>query len=616
MSFMKLTPQKFILGIIIAAVVFGFGLGVRLTWEPSAIAAAVVFLGWLIAGPGRVTKGGIVMGTLITTVGFLVMYPLFMIFFASFKGGPPGEPSPFTLKGYAEAYSTKETYTTLSTTLWLGAVRAVIAVGLAVSLAWVVTRTDTPWRGGLEVLIWLKFFLPPLPITMAWVLLGAPKTGLINVAFSKLTGSEFSPINIYSYGGIIWVSVIAWAAVLFILIVPAFRGMDASLEESSRMAGANGRTTTWRITIPILMPAILGALMLAFIRLIESFETELLLGFTQGLYVYTTRVWLLLSIVPSDYPQAMALTAIFLLIVAGLVVLQWWLLGRRGGHASYVTVTGRGFATRPTRLGKWRWVTFGLVIGYFTIAAVLPLLTLIMGSFMKLFGVFLEEPFTVKHWRGAFADPRLLSSFKNTMLVGMVSATGGMILYSFMSYIISRTKFQARHALDFIAWLPWAVPGLVMALGFLWAYVGGIRLPFTLYGTIYLMMLVFVVRGFPLGVRVMNGAMVQLGNELEESSRVLGGSWFYTFRRVIAPLLTPSFIGAWIITFVIAVRDLVTVIMLYGAKSRLLSILTFEYWWGNQPERGMVIGLLLALITLGLALLARWVGHKTEVPTG
>ncbi|MBI4288047.1 MAG: iron ABC transporter permease [Chloroflexi bacterium] len=616
MNFLKLTTQKSILGLVIAAVVFGFGLGVRLSWQTAAVAAAIAFLVWLVVGPAWVSKSGMVMGSLITVVGFLVIYPLFMIFFASFKGGPPGEPSPFTLRGYAEAYSTKETYTTLGVTMWLGAVRAVLAVGLAVALAWVVTRTDTPWRGGLEVLIWLKFFLPPLPITMSWVLLGAPKTGLMNQAFMKLTGTEISPFNIYSFGGIIWVSVISWAAVLFILIVPAFRGMDASLEESSRMSGAGGRTTTWRITIPILMPAILGALLLAFIRLMESFETELLLGFTQGLYVYTTRVWLLLSIVPSDYPQAMALTAIFLLLVGGLVALQWWLLGRRGGHAAYVTVTGRGFATRPTRLGKLRWVAFGLVVGYFVIAAVLPLLTLVMGSFMKLFGVFLEEPFTVKHWRGAFADPRLFNSFKNTMIVGMVSATGGMILYSFMSYIISRTKFAGRHALDFIAWLPWAVPGMVMALGFLWAYVGGIKLPFTLYGTIYLMMLVFVVRGFPLGVRVMNGAMVQLGGELEESSRVLGASWFYTFRRVIAPLLTPSFIGAWIITFVIAVRDLVTVIMLYGAKSRLLAILTFEYWWGNQPERGMVIGLLLAIITLGLALLARWVGRKTEVQAG
>ncbi|MDO8634649.1 MAG: iron ABC transporter permease, partial [Dehalococcoidia bacterium] len=429
----------------------------------------------------------------------------------------------------------------------------------------------------------------------------------------RLFHTEMSPFNIYSYGGIIWVSSISWASVLFLLIVPAFRGMDASLEESSRMSGASTKQTTMRITIPILMPAILGALMLAFVRLIESFETELLLGFTQGLYVYTTRLWLLLSVVPSDYPQGMALTAIFLVVVAGVIVLQWWLLGRRGGGRAYVTITGKGFATRPTHLGKWRWVTFGMVIGYFTIAVVLPMLTLVMGSFMKLFGVFLEEPFTVKHWRGAFADPRLFNSFKNTMIVGLVSATGGMILYSFMSYIISRTKFVGRRTLDFIAWLPWAVPGLVMALGFLWAYVGGIRLPFQLYGTIYLMMLVFLVRGMPLGVRVMNGAMVQLGGELEESARVLGSSWFYTFRRIVAPLLTPAFIGAWIITFVIAVRDLVTVIMLYGAKSRLLSVLTFEYWWGNQPERGMVIGLLLAFITLGLAMLARWVGRKTEV---
>lgn len=609
----KQSTQKFILGLVLGAAVFWLVMGLRLSTQTALLSSGIAFLGWLVLGPHRVSRGNLVMGSILTIVGFLIIYPLFMIYFASFKGGPPGEPSPFTIKGYVDAFSTGDTYKTFATTLWLGAIRAVLSVALAILLAWVVTRTDTPWRNRLEVLVWLNFFVPALPTTMAWILLFSPKTGLVNQAIMKTFNIEWSPFNIYSYGGIIWASVLQWSAILFILIVPAFRGMDASLEESSRMAGATGRTTTWRITVPILMPAILGALMLAFVRLIESFETELLLGFTQGLYVYTTRVWLLLSVVPSDYPQGMALTAVFLIIVAMIVAFQWWLLGRRGGASAYVTVTGRGFATRPIHLGKLKWVTFGIFWLYFFITVVLPVATLFMGTFMKLFGVFLEETWTFKHWRGAFMDPRLLASFKNTMIVGIVSATGGMILYSFISYIISRTKFPGRRALDFITWLPWAVPGLVLALGFLWAYVGGIRWPFTLYGTIYLMMLVFIVRQFPLGVRVMNGAMVQLGNELEESSRVLGGSWLYTFRRIIAPLLTPAFISAWIIAFNIAVRDLVTVILLYGAKSRLLSVLVFEYWWGNQPERSMVIGLILTFIILGLSLVARWIGQKSRV---
>lgn len=375
------------------------------------------------------------------------------------------------------------------------------------------------------------------------------------------------------------------------------------------MSGASGATTLRKVTIPVLKPALLGASLLGFIRLLESFETELLLGYGSGIYVYTTRIWWLLGITPSDYPQAMALSTVFLVLVFGVVVLQWRLIGRR----QYVTVTGRGFATRPTRLGGWRFVTLGAVLLYITVAMVLPLVVLAFGSFMKIFGIFVKDPFTMKHWVRTFADPRFLLSLKNTMLVGIGAATIGIFLYSVISYIIVRTRFRTRKALDFITWLPWGVPGLVLALGFLWAYQGGIPFLGFLFGTIWLLMLVFLVKGLPLGIRTMNGAMYQLGNELEESSRVLGASWTHTFRRILLPLLSPAAIATWIILFTLTVRDLVTVIFLYTPQSRLLSVLFFEYWIAGQYESATVLGLILTVIMLALALVARWVGSKQVV---
>ena len=555
-------------------------------------------------------RSTILMLVLLLVVAFLVVYPLFMIFYGSFKGGPPYSAQPFTLKGYTDAFGRLATYFTLLTTFWLGAVRALLAIAVAVFLAWVVTRTDTPYKKILEVTVWIQFFLPYQPIIMAWILLLSPKTGIINVWLMRTFHLSSAPFDIYTYGGIIWVSTIQWASVMFILITPAFRGMDAALEESSRISGANRFTTLRRITLPILAPAILAALTVGFIRIMESFETELFLGYSKGIRVYTTRVYNLIYESPPNYPEGMALSAAFLVVIFGLIYMNQRLLGKR----QYVTISGRGYATRPTPLGRWKYVTLGLVVIYFLVGVIIPLTGLTMGTFMRLFGIMVENPWTTKHWVGVFKDPLFYSSLKNSIFIGLATATVGMILYAFISYIITRTKFAGRHALDYMTWLPWGVPGMVISLGFLWAYVGGIPLPFTLYGTIYLIVLVLTVRDLPFGVRVMNSTMVQVGNELEESSRVLGASWLYTFRKIIAPLITPAFIATWIIVFVTAIKSLGTVLFLVSTKTRPLSVLMFEYWMGGGfAERALVVGIIETFLVLALAIGARMLGAKQGV---
>lgn len=548
---------------------------------------------------------------LLIFISFIVLYPLFMLLYGSFKGGPPGTEGPLTLDGYIRAYTTPDTYSALWTTVWLSVVRVFLAGGLALFLAWVIARTDTPMRPVLELLVWLQIFLPLLPRVVAWTLLAGPQIGFLNKAAQAVFHMQNEPFDVYSYGGIIWVSIFPFSTIIFMLITPAFKGMDAALEESSRMSGANTFTTFRRITIPVLSPAILGATLLGFILLMESFEPELFLGYGKGIYVYTTRVWWLLGITPPDFPQAMAISTVFLVIVFALVYLQWRLLSGK----QFVTITGRGFAVRPMHLGRWKYVTLGIVLLYFVLGTLLPLLTLIMGSFMKLWGIWVTDPFTVKHWQRTLADPRFLTSLKNTLLLGIGTATIGMVLFSLVSYTITRSRFAGRKVLDLMSWLPYGVPGLVLAMGFLWAFVGGLPIFAFLRGTLWLMMLAFITRGMPTGVRVMNGAMVQLGTELEESSRVHGASWFQTFRKIVAPLLTPSFITAWILLFLLALRDLVTVVFLYAPKSRVLSVIMFEHWWAGEYERANVVGLILAILLVGLALVARYIGARKEIPT-
>lgn len=551
----------------------------------------------------------IFMAFLIALLGLLIIYPLIMVIYGSLKTGGPFIASPFSLQGYINAFSNVVTYRTLWTTIWLALVRAFLCLAVAVGLAWVVTRTDTPWRRFLEVAIWMTFFLPFQPYVMAWVLLLGGKSGIINAALINIfPWLKSAPLDVYSYGGIIWVAMLKFPSIIFLLITPAFRGMDASLEESSRMSGASTFTTLRCVTLPLLAPALLGAFLYALIRTMESFEIEMYLGYSSGIFVYTTRVYNLIGFAPSDYPQGMALSSIFLIIIMGLILLQWRMLGRK----EFTTVTGRGFSTRPSQLGRLKYLTLAFLLLYVFIAMILPLGTMIVGSLLKSLHYFRgDDPWTLLHWQRVFDDARVWHSLKNSLVIGLGAATLGMAAYSMVTYVIIKTKFRWRKIVDVITWLPWGMPGMVLSLGLLWAYIGGFIPMKFLYGTIWLMILVLVVIHFPFGCRVMTGSLIQLSKELEESSRVHGASWLQTFRHIIVPILRPSFFSAWIVIFIVALKDLDSIIFLYGPKTMPVSALIFDFWINeDEVEKAVVVGVILSFVVLAFALIGRLIGAR------
>jgi iron(III) transport system permease protein len=543
-------------------------------------------------------------------VGCLVLYPVAMIIYGGFWSSMPGEPGYFTLNGYRVAFTQPGLWKALWNTYWLAISTKVIAAALAIFFAWVIARTDTPGKNWLEVGFWLYFFMPFMPMTMAWVLLLAPNFGLLNQGLEKFVLSGPSPFNIHSYWGIIWVSTLTTTSFMVLLITPAFRRMEASLEDAARMSGASIMTSLRQVVIPLLAPTIVGILFLSFIRGIESFETPLILGYQAGIHVYATKIFELLHQEPPAFPQAMAMTHGFLLTLFLLILVQNKLLKGK----NFTTIGGRGVSVRPISLGRWRYVTFGVCLLWILVGTVLPVLTLIVGSFMRIFGVFLEAgSFTTRHWDYLFRDPSFWFSLKNTLIMGAAAATGGMVLHSLISYVIVKTSFKGRKALEFISWLPWAVPGIIWGLGMFWAYVGGIRLPFTLYGTLSILVMAMVIKEMPIGIRAMNGGLMQLGIELEESSRVHGASFSRTFRSIVAPLLAPTFIATWIIIFLTSVRDLSTVILLYSAKSKVLSVLNYELWASGRMESAMAVGLVTTLIVVVAAVAARILGAKQDI---
>ncbi len=357
---------------------------------------------WLAIEPATIC-----IAVLFGVVAFLVLTPLLLLLVGSFQLARPGEAPVYGFAGWRRAFTDPTILEALWNTVSLAVVRQVIALVIGVLLSWLIARTDLPWKKALEFVFWISFFLPPLPVTLGWILLLDGKFGLLNQWLQNLSIISGPIFNIYSYWGIVWVHMTTSLGVKVLLLAPAFRNLDASLEESARSCGANPVVTLVRIVIPLMMPAILVSTVLGLIRSMEAFEIELLLGVPIGLFVYSTKIRDLVAYEPPEYAPATALGSIFLVLLLILVALQRSYLGQR----LYRTVSGRGFSTNPTSLGRWRWPIFSAVALVAFTVTVVPLLVLLMGTFMRAFGYFnIPRPWTIENWQRVLADPSLIKS--------------------------------------------------------------------------------------------------------------------------------------------------------------------------------------------------------------
>ena len=549
------------------------------------------------------------MTILLLVVGFLVLTPLALMILNSFQIARPGQPIVWGLEGWVKAFSTPGIIKAITNTFTLAITRQVIALFIGAFFAWLIARTDLPMKGLLEFFFWLSFFLPALPETMGWILLLDPKYGLLNQGLIGL-GIVSQPLfNIYSFWGIVWAHMGGTVSIKVMLLAPAFRNLDAALEESSRISGASGWHTFFHILIPVMMPAILVTTILGIIRALEAFEIELLLGTPIGLQVYSTKIHELVTWEPPQFAPAMALSTVFLGLLLVMVAFQRRYIANR----VYATVTGRGFSIRRTHLGRWRYPAFALVLSFALVITVLPTILLVTGTFMKLFGFFnIAEPWTLDNWRATLNDPVLLRSLWNTLAIGLGSGVIGVLFYSSIAYVIVKTRYRGRWLLDFLSWLPWSIPGILLGVALLWTFLQTkIFLP--IYGTIYLLMVAMVIKSMPFGTQMIKSVLMQLGNDLEEASKVCGGTWVDTFRRVIFPLTMPALITVALVGFISAARDISTVVLLGSGKSRTLSLLMLDFAAGAEFEKATVVAVVIVGLVVGAALFARALGGQVGV---
>jgi iron(III) transport system permease protein len=560
--------------------------------------------------PVRLDVQTLLLTLLLALIAFLVLTPLFLLLLNSFQIGKPGGAVVYSLDGWRQAFGSMGIVDAIYNSFSLAITRQVIATVVGIFLAWLLARTDIPMKKGLEFLFWLSFFLPALPVTLGWILLLDPKYGLLNLLLTKLPFIEAPPFDIYSYWGIIWVHLATTGISLKVmLLTPAFRNLDAALEESSRVAGAGSIGTLLRIIVPVMMPVILVTMILGLIRSLEAFEIELVLGVPIGLHVFSTKIHSFVTHEPPQFPSATALGTFFLLILLALVALQRLYLGRR----SYTTVTGKNFSTRPITLGKWKYPLFAGVLLIALSVTFLPTSFLLLGTFMKLFGFFnIKDPFTLDNWRGVLSDPILMRSLKNTLLLGFWSAGIAVVVSSLVAYVIVKSKFKARAVLDFLSWLPWSIPGILLGMALLWTFLL-IHKIIPIYGTMGALVLAMAISGLPVCVQVMKSFLMQLSDELEEASMVAGASWFTTYRRIVLPLILPCLIVVGLLEFISAARNISTVVLLATGQTRPLSLLMLDYAAGAELERATVVATVIVAIVVIAALGARSLGGQFSI---
>jgi len=523
-------------------------------------------------------------------IGVTVIYPLSIMVYGTFKSTPPGEPSPLSFDNYTKMFASDWFWEALGHTVWISIGGTLLGVFLGVSMAWIVTRTDTPWISKLEIPLIVPFFLSPFIGALAWTGLASADYGLINGWFDALFGVR--PFEVFGPWGMIWVMGIYYSPYAFLIVSGNLRNMDPTLEEAALSSGANKFQTMMRITLPLMAPGIMASAILIFVAAAEQFGIPSVLGLNQRWFVLTTRIFYLLQEYPQDYSMAATVAMVMLFFTGGMVFFRNRIIKQR----EFVTVGGKSFRPHVIPLGKWRYLTLSYLLGYIMLAVVLPFGTFIAISFFRFWSIHPKLKYlTLENWQYIlFEYPSTWVAIKNSLFLSIVGAALAVLISAVIAWVVVRTKAFGKDILDAVATLPVAVPGLILGVAYMWAW---IKSPIPIYGTIWILMVAYVSRFIPYSLRSVESTLRQIDKGLEESANISGASWIRTFWSVSLPLLKPGLVAGFILLFVTFVRELSCSILLYSSGSEVLSVTMFDLWHDGMFPNLAAIGTMQLFIT-------------------
>jgi iron(III) transport system permease protein len=563
-----------------------------------------------VGGLRRRAAEGLWVALLLAILAFLVVYPVLMLLLGALTDTNPVIDGfgvfRLGIANFTTVLSNPNVGEALVNTLIACGGGTAVAVIIGLTFSWIVVRTNTPCKGFIAAVSMLPLFAPPLVAGIAWVILGSPKTGLINTMF-KWIGLDWR-VDFYTLSGLIFVFGVYYAPYVYMFTASALRNMDPSLEEAAEVAGASAFATLFSVTFPLIMPAIISGMLLSFIVMLGIYGIPAVLGAPANINVLTTYIFRLTNWSPPLYNTAAAV-AILLMVVTGILVYvqQRVLTGR-----SYTTVAGKAFRPRNLDLGPWRWFTFGLAMAYLFIVVVLPLAALIVAAFRKFMfirdaaSLFDMRQYSLMHFNSIFDNPLTLRSIYNAVEVGIITAVVGGVLAFAIGYTIHRTQVPGRRAIDLLSTLPVAIPGLVIGVAYLWAWIG---LPGGLYGTIWILALAFIARFMPDTVKVLSTSFLQIHRELEEAAWLCGKGMLGSIRTIMLPLARPGVIAAMTLLFVLAVRELGSSLFLYTSNTMVMSVLLLDYYEGGNIGKTAAFSLVQTLLLGVLIGVANWLSR-------
>jgi iron(III) transport system permease protein len=545
---------------------------------------------------------------LIAVLVFLIASPMVRLVIASFQEPDTGR---FTLANYVEAYGSLRHLRAVLNSLELGLGVALLAGVFGVPIAWAVSRTDMPAKGFVRLMVFGAFITPPYLGAIGWILLAGPNAGWLNKLWMAATGAGHGAFNVYSMPGLILVVAVTSFPYVFIFVNSALDLVSSEMEDAANILGAGTLTTTLRVTLPLVVPAIVGGLIVSFLEAIALFGAPALIALPARFHVVSTQLWEFFE-TPVRVEQAAAFALPLLVITVLMFWLQRAILGRRG----YAAVTGKGGERRMIRLGAWRWAMLGYALFVCALSVLLPMAVLLQASFAKAWGRGLAlDNLTLKNFYYLlFEQTQAQQAIINTFVYSGATAFAALGLSLAIAYVVNRRIIPFGNVLGFLCMAPFVIPGIVLAIGFYAAYAPP---PLALYGTAAILILAFTTRFLPIAYASSSAAMRSISHEMEEAVRILGGGRLTAIRKVLAPLIKKSLAGAWLLVFIPATRELSAAIFLVGPNTRVMSVMLFDLSEEGNFEVLAALGAILLVITVAIAALGfRVIGRDFMVRSG
>ena len=555
----------------------------------------------------RVVAGWLWSGALLAVLTFLVLYPVAMLLLGALTNTNPVVDGfgvfDLSLDNFVSVLGNANVHHALVNSLIACTGGTALAVAIGLAFSWIVVRTNTPCKGFIGAASLVPLFVPPLVAGVAWSILGSPKSGLLNTMM-KWIGLDWR-IDLYSMAGLIVVFGMYYAPYVYMFTASALRNMDPSLEEAAEVAGVGPVRTLFTVTFPLIAPAIISGMLLSFIVMLGIYGIPAVLGAPANISVLTTYIFKLTNWSPPLYSTAAAVAIILMVVTGALVLLQQGVLAGR----SFITVAGKAFRPRALDLGPWRWLTLALALLYLFVVVVLPMLALIVAAFRRFLfipdaaSLFDMRHYSLVHFESIFDNPLTMRSIWNTMEVGLVTAVLGGLLAFAIGYTVHRGSVPGRRAIDLVATLPVAIPGLVIGVAYLWAWIG---LPGGLYGTIWILALAFIARFIPDTMKALSTSFLQIHRELEEAAWVCGRGRLGTIRSIVLPLARPGTIAAMTLLFILAIRELGSSLFLYTSDTTVMAVLLLDYYEGGNTGKTAAFSLVQTALLAVLIGVASW----------